>query len=119
MPYTQGYYLFSGTENVARNYHVVAVTKEGEECPLASYEKGTVHTDYTLAVDEHEADGFKVYPNPSNGSFTVEGTGHLTVLNLLGQEILTHEINGTTTLELPQGIYFMRLGSVTRKVVVE
>jgi hypothetical protein len=73
----------------------------------------------TVGVGEYGMDGFMVYPNPTNGIFTVEGTGHLSVMNLLGQEILTQEVEGQTTLELPQGIYFVRMGDVTRKVVVE
>lgn len=77
------------------------------------------HSAETVGVGEYSMDGFKVYPNPANGIFTVEGTGHLTVMNLLGQEILTQEIDGKAILELPKGIYFVRLGSTTRKIVVE
>lgn len=217
-PYTDGYFLDAiGSDAAARNYRIVGVSKEGDDCPIPSYEKGTIHTtyyedvdgnlnmtwntpyveegaqgtlsgfqickyesesnkvtvvdqvnasitDYTcnssafdggqatiaavfnskpsplggdgqrpegldnrsfsnlnkmIAVSENEVSRLKVYPNPSNGTFTVEGDGRLSVLNLLGQEILTQEVEGKTTLELPQGIYFVKLGSATRKVVVE
>lgn len=73
----------------------------------------------TVGLNEHQSNVFGVYPNPTSGLFTVEGVGRLTVMNLLGQEILTQEIEGRTTLELPKGIYFVKLGSATRKVVVE
>lgn len=73
----------------------------------------------TVDVGEYGMEGFKVYPNPASGAFTVEGMGYLTVLNLLGQEILAQEVEGKTTLELPKGIYLMRLGSANRKIVVE
>ncbi len=53
------------------------------------------------------------------GAFTVDGTGNLLITNALGQEILAKEIDGKTTVELPQGLYFLRLNGVTRKVVVE
>ena len=43
----------------------------------------------------------------------------MTVSNSLGQTILTCEIEGKETLELPQGMYFVKLGEVTRKVLVE
>ena len=72
-----------------------------------------------LGIGEYGMDGFKVYPNPTNGIFTVEGIGRLTVMNLFGQEILIQEIEGQTTLELSKGMYFLRLGSATRKIVVE
>lgn len=45
-PYEQGYFLDAiGSDNAARNYHLVAVTIEGEESPV-SFQKGTIHTTY-------------------------------------------------------------------------
>ena len=60
-----------------------------------------------------------VYPNPAQGRFTVEGTGKLMISNMFGQTILNKEIDGKTTIELPQGLYFVKLGGETRKIVVE
>ena len=201
-PYSQGYYLFSGIEDIPRNYHIIAVTKEGQNCPVISYERGTIHatchesldsiitlnwnipyieqgspdnvigfqickynsatqevtvvkeldatdTSYTgnsspfvgsravvaalfsngerafsnissiLDVDENQESLFTIYPNPAQGQFTVEGTGRMTITNLLGQTVLAKEIDGQMTLELPPGMYFVKLGNATRKVVVE
>ena len=73
----------------------------------------------TVGLGEHEAATLSVYPNPSSGVFTVEGTGTLTVTNVLGQEIMSKEINGMETMELPQGIYFVKMGDEARKIVVE
>ena len=72
-----------------------------------------------VGLGENEATAFMVYPNPVKDRFTVEGTGVMTVTNTLGQIILTREIEGKTIVELPQGMYFVKLGGVTRKVVVE
>ena len=49
----------------------------------------------------------------------VEGTGTMTVTNALGQTILTKEIDGKDKMELPQGLYFVKMGGETRKIVVE
>ena len=62
---------------------------------------------------------FHIYPNPASGSITLEGTGLLTVSNIVGQTVLTREIEGRTTIELPQGLYFVKMGEMVRKVVVE
>jgi hypothetical protein len=43
----------------------------------------------------------------------------MTVTNALGQTILTKEIKEKEKLVLPQGMYFVTLGSETRKIVVE
>lgn len=71
------------------------------------------------AVEENKVEDINVYPNPAQDHFTVEGTGKLTITNLLGQEILVREIEGKTTVELPQGMYLVRLNNVVSKVVVE
>ena len=72
-----------------------------------------------VGLGENEATAFKVYPNPAKDRFTIEGSGTMTVTNALGQTILTRIIDGKTTVELPQGMYFVKLGGVTRKIVVE
>ncbi len=69
------------------------------------------------------ATGLKVWPNPNNGTFTVEGEGRLKVFNLIGQAVIDRDIDGKLTLTLPSGMYLVRLvnGTIneTRKVVVE
>ena len=73
----------------------------------------------TVGLGEHETATFSVYPNPSNGIITVESTDTLTVTNVLGQRIVAKEISGMETIELLQGIYFVKMGDETRKIVVE
>jgi len=62
-----------------------------------------------LAVDEHAVTVLTVYPNPTSGQFTVEGTGSLSVFNVVGQTVMTLQVNEKTVVELPQGLYFIRL----------
>ena len=83
-----------------------------EDCQLKAQLSGN-------GVNEVAAAGLKIYPNPTQGQFTVEGTGHMTVTNLLGQTIFTRDVEGQTMVELPKGIYFVNLDGITRKVVVE
>ncbi|MBR0177965.1 MAG: T9SS type A sorting domain-containing protein [Bacteroidales bacterium] len=40
-------------------------------------------------------------------------------MNVLGQIIKETEIDGQYIMELPQGIYFVKMGDETRKIVVE
>ncbi len=76
-----------------------------------------------LSGDGTNATGLKVWPNPNNGTFTVEGEGRLKVFNLLGQAVIDLDLDGKLTLTLPSGMYLVRLvngaTSETRKVVVE
>ena len=70
-------------------------------------------------VNENQRGTFKIYPNPAKGYITIEGTGVMTITNVLGQTILTKEIKGKEKVELSQGLYFVKLGNETRKIVVE
>lgn len=208
VPYEDGFFLDNiGSDNAARNYKIVGVSIEGADCPIASYEKGTIHTtyyedvnsnlnmtwnipyvqqgaqgtltyfqickyepvtgelivvdqvnagitDYTCGVNqfdggyaviaavfsngkgleelsfsnltmdilglgENDETAFRIYPNPAKGCVTVEGTGTMTVTNALGQTVITIEIDGKESIELPKGLYFVKMNETTRKVVVE
>lgn len=68
---------------------------------------------------QEQTNSISIYPNPAQGRFTVKGTGGMTVSNLLGQVVLVKEIDGQTTVALPQGMYFVKLGNEIRKIVVE
>ena len=70
-------------------------------------------------VEDVVSEGVKVYPNPSNGLITVEGVGRLTVMNTLGQTVKELDLDGQMTMELPRGVFFVRINGVTKKVVVE
>lgn len=72
-----------------------------------------------LDVKEQVASRMSIYPNPANGTFTIEGSGTMVIINALGQTSLTREIDGKKTIELSQGMYFVKLGEIVQKVVVE
>lgn len=209
-PYEDGQFIDNiGSENAARNYRLTGIDTNGNECPIPSYQKGTLHVDYSpnasnpnklnmawtppfieegapisvsyfqickydpttgevtvvdqiganntigsydvnlfdggyatvaalfsegkdyedvafsnlteevLGVGENDGNPVRVYPNPANGRFTVEGTGMMRITNVLGQEIIAKEIDGKETVALPKGLYFVQLNGAVQKVVVE
>ena len=73
----------------------------------------------TTDVNENASINVRVYPNPSKGQFTVEGTGLMRITNLLGQVMMAKEIADRETVALPKGMYFVTLNGSTVKVVVE
>ena len=70
-------------------------------------------------MNEVSAKAFEVWPNPTHGRFMVEGKEKMTIMNALGQILINQEIDGKESIALPQGLYFVRLGDVTRKVIME
>lgn len=70
-------------------------------------------------VSESDITAFELWPNPAKSRFTVKGTGIMTITNAVGQTILTKEIDGEETIALPRGLYFVKTGNTSRKVIVE
>ena len=80
---------------------------------------------------KQQALSFTIFPNPSDGIFTLkiidetnsETPYHLTILNVLGKKILETEIlNANTQLELTKytnGIYFLQLNNQTQKLIIQ
>ena len=101
--FDQGYIVIQGVER----------TKDGETRLLSN------RSSETVGIGENESPAFKVYPNPAQGTFTVEGTGQMTITNVLGQTVLAREIDGMESIGLPQGLFFLKLNGTTRKIVVE
>ena len=106
MPSTS--YIFTQRKKETRSHYASPVSPEAVFCTMP----------YDHLCENHRST-FKVYPNPAKGYIIIEGTGNMTVTNALGQTILTKEIKGKEKLVLPQGMYFVTLGSETRKIVVE
>lgn len=106
MPSTS--YIFTQRKKETRSHYASPVSPEAVFC--------TMPYDYLC---ENHRNTFKVYPNPAKGYIIIEGTGNMTVTNALGQTILTKEIKSKEKLELPKGMYFVTMGSETRKIVVE
>lgn len=74
----------------------------------------------TVGIGEHQSNSFSVYPNPTNGTFTVQGAKTLTIYNTMGQVVARSDNNeGKHTLSLAPGVYFIKSDEGTQKVVVE
>ena len=74
-----------------------------------------------------DSETITVYPNPSNGDFTValRQTSQVSVFNFMGQQIFSlNEVNGLQHFHLNEaGVYFVRIsnrnGIEMNKVVVK
>ena len=101
-------YTFTQRKKETRSHYASPTSPEAVFCTLP----------YDQLCENHRST-FKIYPNPAKDCITIEGTGTMTVTNVLGQTLLTKEIKGKDKLELPQGLYFVKMGNETRKIVVE
>lgn len=79
-------------------------------------------------INNTEEKNFNLYPNPTNGiaKITIDGAGVIVVSNMIGQTILTQEINNNYDLDMSgqnAGLYFVTArtnnGVATLRLVVE
>ena len=79
------------------------------------------HTKQMLGIEDIVKNSIRVYPNPSHGTFTIEGAKNLTIYNILGQTITTsYDEDEIHTFTLTPGLYFVKSGEgMTKKVVVQ
>lgn len=101
-------YTFTQRKMETRTHYASSVSPEAVFCTMP----------YDQLCENHRST-FKIYPNPAKGCIIIEGTGIMTVTNALGQTIMIKEIKGKDKVELPQGLYFVKIGDETRKIVVE
>jgi hypothetical protein len=74
-----------------------------------------------VSVEENMISDFRVYPNPTNAQLTVSAKGDYRISNLLGQTLLMGNLAGASQQidisNLPNGLYFISVGGVTKKFV--
>jgi hypothetical protein len=82
----------------------------------ANSQKTTVMKyDYPTGIKEPQQSLLSINPNPASSSITIETPtkGHLSIMNLNGQQLLQQEITEPKTPiginTLPSGVYFVRL----------
>ena len=73
-----------------------------------------------VGIDQVQPDRLLVYPNPATDEITVKGDGMLEIIDMSGRVVLVRTICGTTQLSLenlPAGVYTLRCGSFTTRMV--
>lgn len=65
-----------------------------------------------------------IFPNPNNGTFSIDGAGTVSIYNVIGECITSKEINGNTSFQLSCGIYMVKFidrhnSSTIQKVVIQ
>jgi len=71
------------------------------------------------SAGEYTLTTMSIYPNPSNGTLTIEGNGNLTISNVPGQVVLQKQLIEKEEVNLGKGVYFVKVNEMTKKVIVQ
>ncbi len=61
----------------------------------------------------------KIYPNPTSGIFTVSGAGEITIFDLFGRLLLRTNKKEIDMSSYPKGVYVLRVGEATSKLILQ
>src|SRR5690606_32633394 len=81
----------------------------------------TISVDPPLSLSKESLNNFIVYPNPTSGVVYIEGNksqDEYIVYSVIGEKILTAKNTNEIDLShLPKGVYYLKIGNSTRKIV--
>ena len=97
--------------------HTIMYTYEDEN-GCENYAEADIVVDICATIDEFNDENLRIYPNPSDGSFTLylyyQGKANVSVYNLLGESIYQEEVLATgqhrmqiNLLGMPDGLYMV------------
>ncbi len=73
--------------------------------------------------DTYQSNEISIYPNPAHDKVTIEGKGEIKITNSLGQVVKEIEDNNTYRIlnikDFEKGVYYIKVGNTTQKLVVE
>ena len=108
------------TSNITTGTMVFADIIFALDCDCAT----TMYTLWVTAgyesIGEYNITTMSIYPNPSTGMLTIEGTGLVTITNTLGQVVLRKEITDKECITLDKGVYFIKKDNgPAQKIIIE
>jgi hypothetical protein len=115
---SNGNYTTEDLSNISNDFYEVLIT-DANGCMIS--DNILLHnTENTASITEFNQSKIRIYPNPSNGSFTVDNySGDITVMDMNGKIIKEVNINGTYNFNnIPSGMYIIKnKNSITKMIV--
>jgi endonuclease I/chitodextrinase len=108
----------------------ISITDNSTATNRVAFDDLTWNCFSTFSVNEFNADDFNIYPNPSNGNFTIDFTKEdekfdVEIFSLIGQKVFKQEnVNQNISISnLQQGIYLLKIikenKSIIKKIIIK
>ncbi|MBO4307414.1 MAG: T9SS type A sorting domain-containing protein [Bacteroidales bacterium] len=114
-----GIYFNNGTMTVRSG-----MTSNDEVSYTTSNIRSMVFSEMTAINRTMSVSQIRLFPNPTNGVFTVNGIGDeqqsMTIYNMLGKIVKSQPCSNGTHIDIseqPKGVYIVRIGNQTIKIV--
>lgn len=107
------------TATVSGDYNVMVYYEFG--CAESESVNVTISVDPPLSLSEESLNNFIVYPNPTSGVVYIKGNEsqeEFSLYSVIGEKIMTAENTAEIDLShLPEGVYYLKIGNSTKKIV--
>lgn len=118
-----GYSQMTKSNSSGGTTHTWWTTSTGKFTSTATFHM-SIKMDPTLSVTPHDPISFEVYPNPAQNLITVFGLelGRATLYSMHGDVVLIADLGKTREIDISDlraGIYILRVGPNTRKIIVQ
>jgi hypothetical protein len=117
-------YDFTDRKPFAVNYYRLKQMDRAAGTPERDRFDGTFEYSSIISV-KNDAEMIGIYPNPAQNQLFVKNPGansEVSISNIEGQLLLKKELKGATPIDiqtLPAGLFFVRIGEETRKLVIQ
>lgn len=101
---------------------LVVITVTAEDGVSTHTYSVTLSTSQSLGIAPVGEDRLAVYPNPTSGVVSVESNGEVSLYDMTGRLVMSRTVHGSATLDLsslPSGIYMLRQGITTRRLIIQ
>ncbi|MCL2246356.1 MAG: T9SS type A sorting domain-containing protein [Lentimicrobiaceae bacterium] len=112
-------------ENLAMGTYIYTVAAAYNHLCVESDLSAPASVAITVDINDTQTASCRLFPNPTNGNVTIEGTGlnRVEIFDIQGRQLAAYNnVNGTLQINVSNyenGIYFVRLHSGTNEMVVK
>lgn len=107
--------LIAGTyQTISGVYNDSLTTTQGCDSIIQT----TLSVDMCIGINDIKSTEFTIYPNPSTGIVNFQSIQEVQIINTIGEVLQTTTSNQVDLSDYGSGVYFIKSGTIVRKLVI-